>query len=221
MQNTFRKAFTLSEILLVLSVIGVIAALTIPTLLQKSNDKQYQVKFKKAYSIISQATTLIIVNDGLWDSSDSATRSTNMRNAYAKYISFILTDTMANIMNSYYVYYKNSFGIGISLASEATVPSAIAADGTAYEFNSYANCATVMGSYFSCGWIHVDVNGKAGPNMMGKDEFSLWVLRDSGGTVLAGPMGGPYGDGKSCVANASTYPESEGCAAAALSDTLP
>lgn len=56
--------FTLAEVLLVLSVIGVVAALTIPTLIQKVNDDQYKVKWKKTYSVVSQIGTSLFSEYG-------------------------------------------------------------------------------------------------------------------------------------------------------------
>lgn len=43
-QNKKLKAFTLSEVMLVLSVIGVISALTLPGIIQNTNDKQMKIR---------------------------------------------------------------------------------------------------------------------------------------------------------------------------------
>ncbi|MDD3237319.1 MAG: prepilin-type N-terminal cleavage/methylation domain-containing protein [Candidatus Gastranaerophilales bacterium] len=50
-----KKAFTLAEVLITLVIIGVIAAITIPSLLNKTNQQEYRVGAKKAYSVLSQA----------------------------------------------------------------------------------------------------------------------------------------------------------------------
>ena len=50
-----KKAFTLVEILITIGVIGVVAALTIPTLIQNSNSKKFVTQFKKSLSTLSQA----------------------------------------------------------------------------------------------------------------------------------------------------------------------
>ena len=49
------KAFTLVEILITLGIIGVVAAITIPTLIQNSNSKKFVTQFKKSLSTLSQA----------------------------------------------------------------------------------------------------------------------------------------------------------------------
>ena len=57
-------AFTLAEVLITLGIIGVVAALTIPTLIQKQNEKSTVVKLKKVYSMLSQAYIMAQTNDG-------------------------------------------------------------------------------------------------------------------------------------------------------------
>ncbi len=50
-----KNAFTLAEVLITLGIIGVVAAMTMPTLLAKYQEKVTVTRHKKAYSIISQA----------------------------------------------------------------------------------------------------------------------------------------------------------------------
>lgn len=55
--KNYRKitGFTLAEVLVTLGIIGVVAAMTIPTLLNNINDSQYKTAYRKAYSALSQA----------------------------------------------------------------------------------------------------------------------------------------------------------------------
>ena len=56
MTNTHKKlAFTLAEVLITLGIIGVVAAMTIPTLMSKYYEKQTYTRLKETYSILSQA----------------------------------------------------------------------------------------------------------------------------------------------------------------------
>lgn len=50
-----KKAFTLAEVLLVLAIIGVIAALTVPNLVTSNMDKKYAALAKKAQTTLQQA----------------------------------------------------------------------------------------------------------------------------------------------------------------------
>jgi prepilin-type N-terminal cleavage/methylation domain-containing protein len=58
------KGFTLAEVLITLGIIGVIAALTMPALIQNHNDRAAVVKVKKMYSVIANAVHLWQVEEG-------------------------------------------------------------------------------------------------------------------------------------------------------------
>lgn len=65
-------AFTMAEILITLTIIGVIAALTLPTLTADITAKQYATTYKKAYATIDQALKM-----GSADSKDASTECAN------------------------------------------------------------------------------------------------------------------------------------------------
>jgi len=65
-----KVGFTLAEVLITLGIIGVVAAMTIPTLMQKYYEKQTVAKLKETYSILSQALKSASQEEGLpeeWD----------------------------------------------------------------------------------------------------------------------------------------------------------
>ena len=49
------RGFTLAEVLITLGIIGVVAAMTLPSLIQKNNNKVVETRLKKFYSSINQA----------------------------------------------------------------------------------------------------------------------------------------------------------------------
>ncbi len=55
-----KQAFTLAEVLLVLAIIGVIAAVTIPAIMQQSSEKKFATLAKKAQSTLQNAIDLKI-----------------------------------------------------------------------------------------------------------------------------------------------------------------
>lgn len=57
-----RNAFTLAEVLITLGIIGIVAAITIPAVKLKIDDREKIVHWKKMYSLISQAYTKTIVD---------------------------------------------------------------------------------------------------------------------------------------------------------------
>ena len=58
-----KKGFTLAEVLVTLLVIGVIAALTIPQLINSTEERQFKTAYKKAVSTIANATELMEANE--------------------------------------------------------------------------------------------------------------------------------------------------------------
>ena len=64
----FRKAaFTLAEVLITLAVIGIVAALTIPSLVQSYKERVTITKVKKAYTTLTNALQLAIIENGTVD----------------------------------------------------------------------------------------------------------------------------------------------------------
>ena len=59
------NAFTLAEVLITLGIIGVVAAMTMPTLINQTNGAQYRAAYKKALSAISQGVTLNVALDDI------------------------------------------------------------------------------------------------------------------------------------------------------------
>ncbi len=55
MKTVENKAFTLAEILITIGIVGIVAALTIPTLIQNSNSKKFVTQYKKSLSTLNQA----------------------------------------------------------------------------------------------------------------------------------------------------------------------
>ena len=54
-----KRAFTLAEVLITLGIIGVVATMTIPIVINKYRSYVLEVQFKKAYSNLSQAILLM------------------------------------------------------------------------------------------------------------------------------------------------------------------
>ncbi len=59
-----RNAFTLAEVLITLGIIGIVAAMTMPTLIQKNNNRVVETRLMKFYSTINQAVKMAEVDYG-------------------------------------------------------------------------------------------------------------------------------------------------------------
>lgn len=58
------KAFTLAEVLITLGIIGVVAAMTLPALIQKRTNTEVESKLKKIYTTMNQAILMSELDNG-------------------------------------------------------------------------------------------------------------------------------------------------------------
>lgn len=196
-------AFTLAEILIVLGIIGIIAEMTIPTVMHNVEIQIYATSLQKFYSSATQALTLM-ANDygcpgdfactGVF-SSDADYLGKAIK-PYFKIIKDCGTDSSGNtscfpsIINNAYD------GTGGTYNSNAvTSYKFVTADGMSVYINTaggncntnYSNSGNGPMSKF-CGWIHVDTNGLKGPNRNGVDNFNFWITNGKGAMLY--PSGG-------------------------------
>lgn len=59
-----KAAFTLAEVLITLAIIGIVAAITIPSLIQSYKKTEYSTKLKKFYSTMQQAIQMSEIDNG-------------------------------------------------------------------------------------------------------------------------------------------------------------
>lgn len=159
-----RRAFTLSEVLLVLSVIGVVAALTIPTLQQSIGDAQYKTAYKKAYSVVSQAWNRA-ASSGLISSRTGWTDSNaNRANFNVFKTSFnVIRDCNSNNGLNCWANNPNDKWYGLD-ATDAHL-SFIDSSGMSWREDRFGAATITQGG------IYVDTNGLKSPNVFGKDRF--------------------------------------------------
>ena len=60
----FKKGFTLAEVLITLLIIGVVAALTIPSVISNYQQQEFKTGLKKAVSVLNEAIQTNIAQDG-------------------------------------------------------------------------------------------------------------------------------------------------------------
>jgi type II secretory pathway pseudopilin PulG len=149
--KTSRKkaAFTLAETLIAIGIIGVVAALTIPTLVKNYQQRQTCMQLKKVYSLLQQATRAAQNDYGDMSAWDLQTSSTFIANYVAPYMKLSL---------------DNSSYCNTNLRDEKSCPSPkySSLDGTLYWYGKGIQ---------SLGHIFVDLNGLSGPNRFGRDIF--------------------------------------------------
>lgn len=87
--SLMKKAFTLAEVLITLVIVGVIAALTIPLLVQKYQNMVVENKLKKFYSVMQQAIKMSEAENGelqYWYKSFGSNHSAEVWEWYEKYL---------------------------------------------------------------------------------------------------------------------------------------
>ena len=193
----FNKAFTLAEVLITLVIIGVIAAMTIPTAINNYRKQVYVSGLKKVYAELSQATNRIISEEGNPKASIGgwALSSEHIYQMYKKYL--IKAKECSNetrcLLADKSMVYEKLHGGNFWTADRTDTRKLILADGTYMVIDSDVsstcgrNLNPVANDY--CTWIGVDINGAKGPNTLGRDFF-IFVLRENG----VFPLGCDIGD---------------------------
>src|SRR5574344_1323627 len=72
MRKIFEQGFTLAEVLIVLAIIGVVAAMTIPTLMNKVAKQEYVAGLKKAYSTQMDGWSRLLADEGVQQLEDTS-----------------------------------------------------------------------------------------------------------------------------------------------------
>ena len=181
-----KVAFTLAEVLITLGIIGVVAAITLPSLIQRNIEKQRVAQLKKAYSELSQAYNLAIAENGsptewgmggMYEEKSHYIMADNMRK-FLK-LSVDCVDMTAeqtrvncghdNLYRDYPSQYDKSFRRLVVLS-----------DGTLVNIRAYTGlCNFQYGAIKNvCGAISVDLNGATPPNRNGEDMFDIFITRD-------------------------------------------
>lgn len=162
------KAFTLAEVLITLGIIGIVAAMTIPTLISNYQKQQTVEQLKKVYSTFSQALQQSTQNDE--NGPTSGWGYSDLKLAVEKYfLPYLSVQKNCGIhtfddCKSYPFYWLNNAASGYYSFNTYNI---ILNDGTSVFF--YNNAATILD-------IVVDINGAKKPNVTGKDIFFLRTL---------------------------------------------
>ncbi len=160
-----KKAFTLAEVLITLGIIGVVAAMSLPSLMNKITNRTFEAKFKKSVSVLNQLSLFIQNDIGSCTPYDFSGGSSFYTEQIHKYIkdNFSIKTVVNNPYDGKFktfTYKETNDNIHVSCLSGETL---LTADGTSYSIcmhNNYGNL------------ISVDLNGPyKGPNAYGHDLF--------------------------------------------------
>lgn len=182
---SLRPAFTLAEVLIVLGIIGIIAQMTIPTLMNNVNDAQYKTGLKVIFSSLNQAITMVKMDNG---DSISGLCSTNdsicLVNIFKPYLRSVFEADGVPSSTGLPACWNNKIEMGNASETHACI---ILENGMAVDFdNENSNCTDTL----TCALISVDINGLKSPNKWGKDRYRFYlysnVLKPISGSCLDG-----------------------------------
>ncbi len=188
-----RIAFTLAEVLVTLGIIGVVSAMTLPTLVKNHQRKVFVTQLHKVYNELSQAYEQVITDHNAVNIKESGLQKNGSEWFLRNYFKTVKICLNGNEADCFANEYTNLDGTTLRLRSFlgdnglAVVPPAAAI------LNDGAAIFLVNGGI---SYILVDVNGKQGPNILGRDMFDMKV--DSNGTLVV------EGDIETLASNFST-----------------
>ncbi|MDR1326935.1 MAG: type II secretion system GspH family protein [Heliobacteriaceae bacterium] len=179
-----KRGFTLAEVLITLGIIGVVAALVMPNLIQKQNERATVARVKKIYSVISNATALWQAENGCETNiSDCLTQYSGLdcRNGFSgieKHLNVVEKRYQnQSIANTYWLP-ETSRGLDGQTADRAWYGVNRVALDSGLICNYMLNDGTTMmvslpEDWKNNGFMLFDINGSKKPNRVGVDVFPL------------------------------------------------
>ena len=206
-----KSAFTLAEVLITLGIIGVVAALTLPTVIANYQKQVTVTKLQKAYTILNQAFRQSEVDNGsseFWQETNEIGVDEYFDRYWKKYFNDPVYCQTAQECGysgpSPYKKFNGSTSGVISIGKPRVFFKT--SDGVFYLFVDSTTNAN--GEIYAVNFVFIDINGAKAPNTYGIDVFRF--DRVAGKGII------PYGNGASLTATiANCNPQSNGeyCAA--------
>lgn len=160
MNKNFKKGFTLSEVLITVGIIGVVAAITIPTVVANYRKQTYVTQLRKISYEIEQAADLYMTDHSV-NNLNRLRTSAELENFITNY--FKVVKNCGTFSNCFAGAYNTIDGSAVDTPQCNIIVSV--ASGTSI-------CATV-GSAGEVVAFEVDINGQKGPNIHGRDYFTF------------------------------------------------
>lgn len=186
-------AFSLAEVLITLSIIGIIAAMTLPAIVGKYKKVENETRLKKAYTVLSQALLMSVAKDCYLSTDNFKDGNQDSINSWYKYYLKPYIKVMKECYNeagcwhggsthalngSVVTYDRGAIGIGYGIVNFLTIDgAAVNLDG--YEPTDAYNRFGVKSNANSVLVFYVDINAKKNPNVIGKDIF-IYVFTEKG-----------------------------------------
>ena len=191
-----RAAFTLAEVLITLAIIGIVAAMTIPTLIAKYQEKVMVTKVKQGHSILMNAIQLYMVQNNcinascLFDTKKTSEQVAAELGKVIKEAKLCKAGDDDKFCQRYY--YKGNkpikvdgvYGAGDSLLGTGRI---YLPNGISFQFVQKSQCPSIVSNSVrdengfvidtvesvsdTCAYIYMDVNNVEEPNQFGADMY--------------------------------------------------
>ena len=179
-------AFTLAEVLITLGIIGVVAAMTLPTLINQYEKKMTVVKLKKAYNTLANIAQRGYLDNGNITNTGSVTAD-NAKEFFDKYWLPYLNNPKVSPNGKFpyekdFAYtYRNGTTVDHTITTNYSTGRIFftTSEGISY----YVNCMTwetdtngnSVAIFSTRQQVFVDLNGTKPPNTFGKDVFYFTI----------------------------------------------
>ena len=146
------RAFTLAEVLITLGIIGIVAAMTLPSLIGKWKNKEYEVRAKRSYSLIMQAIERYKAESGVYDDLsglfDTTKTSKQVTEEFSKYFT---APTLCLEWSERCVKYNHTLLYGSPIYKDGVThsqyfgyPFFVANDGSLIKVEQYPECVRII-----------------------------------------------------------------------------
>ena len=215
-----KTAFTLAEVLITLGIIGVVAAMTIPSLIQNARNRELESGLKKGASVIGQALNMYQAENGVSITSDIGGHE--LKPVLMKYFNIIrdcglgfddADSACVSYMNNANTYknFTGTVNFDVNMFDDGQF---VLNDGSLILLNN-TNSGTDLNTYIS-----IDVNGyNKRPNRLGQDLF-MFQLDNDGRLIPMEAEGTAFYDENDayCSKTSNNSNNGAGCTYKALSD---
>ena len=182
----FVRAFTLAEVLVTLGIIGVVSAMTIPSLMQNHQKKTYIMQLHKVYNEVQQAFLQVMTDKNALNLSEAGFSSQTAVNQFLK--DYFRTVTICNKLTTPCIpntAYRNLNGGSVSSGGIENVANWWGNVDCAVLGSGASICLESLSGHSDgdVRWSHIliDTNGLKGPNIAGRDVFFIAYYED--GTI--------------------------------------
>lgn len=169
-----KYGFTLAETLITLVIIGVVAAITIPSIMQSTQDAEFKTAYKKAFQAASTVTNQAIA-DNTFLAQTTAAESTGLNkdnfNTFKSYFKVIKDCSNSNNSDCW-----SASGEKINSIYPTNLEPAFI-DNAGMAWSMY---------YWQENVIIVDINGNKSPNTYGKDRWIMYYTDQYNSRITTG-----------------------------------